>query len=340
MSRIQSVLALFAWSLVLGWALAPAASAQWFFPRSRGALVNRSGNVAKSPAQAVRAAGTDPEALSVPPVQVAPPVPAWHYSRQDPFLEEARMARERYEYDVDRMLRYRTREERYADDFRDRYSTGDPFYHDPRRRGPSPEVFDPAAWGHPVAVPPPVPGTVYSASAPNKRVHLDDSELPDQLRAAAYRLATSLSRMRDGDLWLDELQPRRIVASIDRGEHPAALTDLVSCYAGVAENPRFVLIARANGFQETHRWLARYVQLPSRFPVESDSWDSPAPTVLHREFPEPAPSGLTPLGNEPVSEGLRLDAATPPAPLTPDPPPLLTAPEIQLLPAPAGERER
>ena len=339
MSRIESVLVPLAWSLVLGWALAPAASAQWFFHRSRGALVNRSGNVARSPAQAARAAGTDPAALSVPSVQVIPNVPAWHHSRQDPFLEGARMARERHEYDVDRMLRYRTREERYADDFRDRYSTGDPFYHDPRGRAPSPEVFDPVAWGHPVTVPPPVPGIGHSLSGPNKRFHLDDTELPDQLRAAAYRLATSLSRMRDGDLWLDELQPRRIVASIDRGEHPASLADLVSCYAGVAENPRFVLIARANGFQETYRWLARYVQLPSRFLVESENWDSTAPIVLHREFPERAPSGSTSLGNEPV-EGLRLDAATPPAPPTPDPPPVLTAPEIQLLPAPAGERER
>ena len=45
--------------------------------------------------------------------------------------------RERYYHDLNRMHGYRTREQRYAEDFRDRYSSGDPFYYPPLPIGPT-----------------------------------------------------------------------------------------------------------------------------------------------------------------------------------------------------------
>lgn len=343
--RFRLALGLLVWSLAV-----PTASAQWFAPKARGALLGRGGHVAKPPGLPAPQGGavTAPHALAVPPAGISPTAPPWHHFRQDPFLEAARQARERYEYDVDRMLRYRTREERYADDFRDRYSTGDPFYHQPPTHYPAPEVIDPAAWGLTAIHKPPVPGVAHSPANPAKRGHLTDAELPDQLRAAANRLATSLSRMRDGDLWLEELQPLRIVNSIDRGEHPLSLEYLVAVYSGVAENPRLVLIARATGFQETNRWLARYVQLPSRYPLEEGSWESP-PSPAPPTKPLANPNGSLGQQFQDLDQGPHLDepwSAETRRPIDPTPPPRLNPPpapplpEVQLLPTPPGEPDR
>jgi len=206
-----------------------------------------------------------------------PAPPAWHYQRVPPTTAQSLRAQERYYYDLDRMHRYQTREERYASDFRDRYSTGDPFYHTYRGsypRGSIEPVFPPSYphYGRPVIAPetrmpsPPVAGLAYSRSDAGRRSVFADADVPDLLRAAANRLTASLSRMRDGKVWLDQLQPQRIVAAIDQAEFPGVLADLVSRYNGVVNSPRLVLVAEANGFRDTHQLLAQYVQLQSRFP--------------------------------------------------------------------------
>jgi len=203
-----------------------------------------------------------------------PETPPWHYQRVAPTTAQSIRAQERYYYDLDRMHRYQTREERYANDFRDRYSTGDAFYHSYRgtqTRGSIEPVFPPSYphYGRPVITPEtsqPIAGLAYSRSDAGRRSVFADADVPDLLRAAANRLTTSLSRMRDGRVWLEQLQPQRIVAAIDQAEFPGVLVDLVAHYNGVANSPRLVLVAEANGFRDTHQLLAQYVQLQSRFP--------------------------------------------------------------------------
>lgn len=328
--------------------MTPNGWAQWGVPWSRGAA-QKQGRPAVSRHHAVQpgpAIGADPHSLPVAGIDAAlsAPAPPWHYERQDPAWEHAIRAEERRHHQLDRMLLYRTREQKYADDFHDRYATGDVFYHMSRSRLVAPEIIDPAAWAPPggwgkasVGAREPVAGMSYSGSRKGGRGHLPDSELPEQLRAAANRLTSSLSRMRDGDFWTDQLQPGRIIASIDRADQPASLSDLVAHYEGVARNPRLVLVAQANGFEETHRWLARYVLLPSRFPGEDHPWEpavvlpvqidpasnhSPGDTVV----PVPDPDA------EPEPESLRLEPATPAAPAMPT--------EVEVLPVPRGEIER
>lgn len=272
------------------------------------------------------------------------PAPPWHHERQDPALENAIRAEERRHHQLDRMLLYRTREQKYADDFHDRYATGDVFYHMSRSRLVAPEIVDPAAWAPPggwgkatVGAREPVAGSAYSASQKGGRGHVPDSDLPEQLRAAANRLTNSLSRMRDGDFWTDQLQPGRIIASIDHADLPASLTDLVANYDGVARNPRLVLVAQANGFAETHRWLVRYVQLPSRYPSEGHAWEStvvmpvqmdPAAVVFERGAVDHAEDRAANRDAEPM----RLEPATQVVPEVPA--------AVEVLPVPRGEVER
>src|SRR5690606_11270458 len=66
----------------------------------------------------------DPLAYPLPPA----PVPPWHYRHDPPQPRGAIGSADRFHHDLDRTHRYRTREERYADDFRDRYAAADPLY--------------------------------------------------------------------------------------------------------------------------------------------------------------------------------------------------------------------
>lgn len=251
------------------------------------------------------------------------PAPPWHYNRMPPGSDQALRDQGRFYHDLDRMHRYQTREERYENDFRDRYSSGDPFHHNPHAyRGfgaaVSPEPVFPPSYPHynrggvfPAPETQPVPGLAYSRTdAQRRRVHAD-ADVADLLRAASNRLTQSLSRMRDGEVWLDQLQPQRIVSTIDRADFPGSLIDLVQHYEAVANTPRLVLIAEANGFRDTHRLLAHYVRLQSRYPdaefhSEIQSISSDRPVELNR----------------PVVESSET-----------------TAPNVQWLPVPRGERE-
>lgn len=329
--------------------IAPTGWAQWGMPWSRGAAAPKHGPAAgprHHSAQVGPAVGADPHSMPVAGIDAAlsAPAPPWHYQRQDPALETAIRAEERRHHQLDRMLLYRTREQKYAEDFHDRYATGDVFYHMSRSRLVAPEIVDPAAWAPPggwgkasVGTREPVAGTSYSTSRKAGRGHVPDTELPEQLRAAANRLTNSLSRMRDGDFWTDQLQPGRIIATIDRADQPASLSDLVANYEGVARNPRLVLVAQANGFAETHRWLARYVLLPSRYPAEEHTWEpavvlpgqidsatnfSPGESVVPTPDRDAAPE----------KDSMRLEPATRVAPEIPT--------EVEVLPVPRGEIER
>jgi hypothetical protein len=245
------------------------------------------------------------------------------------------------------MHRYQTREERYENDFRDRYSSGDPFYHNPYAyRGfgatVSPEPVFPPSYPHygrsgvfPAPETQPVPGLAYSRTdAQRRRVHAD-ADVADLLRAAANRLTQSLSRMRDGEVWLNQLQPQRIVLTIDRAEFPGSLIDLVQHYDAVANTPRLVLIAEANGFRDTHRLLAHYVRLQSRYPDAEFHSDIQSVETAPMEYQdlEPresiaSPSSPSISSDQPVELNRPVLEASE-----------TRAPNVQWLPAPRGERE-
>lgn len=265
-------------------------------------------------------------------IEIGTPTPPWHYNRMPPgaSADAALRQQERFYHELDRMHRYQTREDRYANDFHDRYSSGDPFYHPYfAYRGfttpVSPEpVFPP---GYPdygrqrtLSAPQtePIPGLAYSRQDSQRRGVYADADVADLLRAAANRLTQSLSRMRDGKVWLEQLQPQRIVKAIDRADFPGSLADLLHQYDGVANTPRLVLIAEARGFRDTHQLLTQYVQLHSRFP--------------DAEFHSDSTNGesLSPI--EQPSWPDKLDQ-----PIILEPP--VTTPEVQWLPTPRGELE-
>jgi hypothetical protein len=277
----------------------------------------------------------------------APPAPPWHYNRMPPGADSAVRQQERFYHDLDRMHRFQTREERYENDFRDRYSTGDPFYHNPYAQrafaaNVSPEPVFPPSYPHygrsgpfPTPETQPVPGLAYSRTdAHRRRVHAD-ADVADLLRAAANRLTQSLSRMRDGEVWLNQLQPQRIVSTIDRAEFPGSLIDLVQHYNAVANTPRLVLIAEANGFRDTHRLLDHYVRLQSRYPdaefhSEMQSIES---TPLEFQDLEPREIIISP-PSQSISSDSPVELNRPvlePSKTIP--------PNVQWLPAPRGERD-
>lgn len=88
---------------------------------------------------------------------------------------------------------------------------------------------------------------------------LSPSGAADALRSAAARLRASLSRRGEqGEIWLDYLQPDRIIAAIDGGESPASLQPLLANYEGVT-NSQVGWVSRVDGFHQTRRLLASFV---------------------------------------------------------------------------------
>lgn len=289
----------------------------------------------------------DPLAYPLPPV----PAPPWHYRHDPPRPRGAAAHADRFHHDLDRTHRYRTREERYADDFRDRYAAADPLY----------RAYRPSAAPLP-ARPPidrrlPVPGVSFGLGQGHQRSFVADAEVGDLLRPAAMRLLNSLSRKRDGALWMNHLQPDRIVSAIDHAEFPGALSDLVEHYEEVLRNPRLILVAEADGFRDTHRLLSQYVLLPSRYPGSElspepyEAFANPTEVIVEEQplnadlgalnppmidltpaLPEPPPAAATPAVPEPPS--VLVPPAEPMPPLEPAPPAEV---QIQDLPAPVGE---
>jgi hypothetical protein len=265
-------------------------------------------------------------------IEIGTPAPPWHYNRIPPgsSADAALRQQERFYHELDRMHRYQTREDRYANDFRDRYSSGDPFYHpyfayrglaapvspDPVFPPGYPDYGRQRTFSAPQADP--VPGLAYSRQDSHRRSVYADADVADLLRAAANRLIQSLSRMRDGKVWLDQLQPQRIVSTIDRADFPGSLTDLLEHYDAVANTPRLVLIAEARGFRDTHQLLTQYVQLQSRFPHAELYSDAPlVESLAPIDFPGQQYPDNQPIGLEPPA----------------------TSPDVQWLPTPRGELE-
>ncbi|MGV3483868.1 MAG: hypothetical protein ACO1RT_05580 [Planctomycetaceae bacterium] len=185
---------------------------------------------------------------------------------------QAELDRARYYEYLDRTHQYRTREDRYARDFQNAYTS------------PSAAVNRyryPYVAGAPVVrwAPEPVPGQSIGRHQSRYQGYVPDDDVAISLRAASNRLQRSLSRKADGHIWIRHLKPDQIIDAIDQGQDPAVLADLVINYEGVAQTPRLVLIAETEGFQDVRRLLAQYVTLPSAYPgaevIDGPAWQQP-----------------------------------------------------------------
>ncbi len=326
------------------WAYWEIGSNPWGGLRYRGPLLGFDIGGAAPPPPALGPA--DPLAYPLPPA----PVPPWHYRHDPPPPRGAAAPADRFYHDLDRTHRYRTREERYADDFRDRYAAADPLY---RAYRPGPAAL-PAR--RPVDPRMPVPGVSFGPGQGHQRSFVADAEVADLLRPAAMRLLNSLSRKRDGALWMNHLQPDRIIAAIDRADFPGSLSDLVEHYEEVLRNPRLILIAETDGFRDTHRLLSQYVLLQSRYPGSElpqepyEAFANPTEVIIEEQplsvdlealnpplidlnsaFPEPPPALETPSGA--VPSAMPESPAVPELPSVPEPPSVLVPPSILAPPA-------
>ncbi len=177
---------------------------------------------------------------------------------------QAELDRERFYQNLDRTHRYTTREDRYANDFYNAYASPSAMvnrYRDPYVAGTPAMPWTPL----------PIPGLSQTRHDSRYQGYVPDDEVAIALRAASIRLTHSLTRKADGHIWIRHLQPGRIIDAIDRGQDPAVLVDLLINYHGVAENPRLVLIAAAEGFKDARRLLEQYVTLPSPYPTAQGS---------------------------------------------------------------------
>lgn len=168
---------------------------------------------------------------------------------------------------------------------------------------------------------PPITAEGYQVTRPSL-----DGHVSEDLRRAAVRLQSNLSVRHDADVWLEYLAPARIIESIDRGDAPGSLRDLISNYDGVVANSGLRAIYSQPGFNETRELLRVYVDLrPSRQPpaaaaAEETTGQEPAPSVLERPAEEAEELPTPPPAESPKAEG-RVPPPPPPAPpeATPSP---------------------
>jgi hypothetical protein len=119
--------------------------------------------------------------------------------------------------------------------------------------------------------------------------------IPERLRASAQQLKQSLSMRRDdADVWIDYLDPDRIIEAIDTAAAPNSLRELLLNYEGVVGNGTFGSIFSARGFGETYRLLREFVDttpaessVPSQPPAD-DANSVLVPTQPEAEQPTPA----------------------------------------------------
>lgn len=101
------------------------------------------------------------------------------------------------------------------------------------------------------------------------------SDAPRRLSArpdlsAPEQLARGLSELDDGGAWIEFLAPNRVREFIAQGD-AEPLTELLSRYDGIINNPEMESIVRITGFQETRSLLRQYVGRPVESQVEEPS---------------------------------------------------------------------
>lgn len=132
--------------------------------------------------------------------------------------------------------------------------------------------------------------------APSRNSARPDLSAPEQL-------ARNLSSLQDGEAWIEFLVPNRVRDMIAHGES-GQLSELLSRYDGITNNPEMASIVAITGFQETRSLLRQYV----------------GPSV------EPTPLEIE--ETQPLGESI-----------LPDDSPLLDEPKVELLPPPEPEKK-
>jgi hypothetical protein len=87
----------------------------------------------------------------------------------------------------------------------------------------------------------------------------------------ALRLAAALSDREEGQVWLEYLQPERLLMT----DNPAELADLALRYRGVTANPDLAWVSRLDGFSETVGWLSQRLPLETE-PVRPATFAKPS----------------------------------------------------------------
>ena len=127
-------------------------------------------------------------------------------------------------------------------------------------------------------------------------------DLTEALHAAANRLSISLSRRRDdGDVWLDYLSPRRIIAAIDQGLPAENVSELLQNFDGVVSNPELRSIATADGFSDTRRFLRQWVEAATVAQPEPPFAPEPVPDAESSDAPDIVPKDV-PVEATPASQ--------------------------------------
>ncbi len=112
--------------------------------------------------------------------------------------------------------------------------------------------------------------------------------LPALRQAAETLYRTLAARPDDGDVWLQYLQPERIIAATESGQLSASMIELHSRFLGVTKNPDLVVMTRINGFQRTLQLLGIWIELEGDTPVANDVVE-PSEDAQTSPPPDPQP---------------------------------------------------
>jgi hypothetical protein len=92
------------------------------------------------------------------------------------------------------------------------------------------------------------------------------------LSFAAETLRRTLASRRDGDVWLDYLQPETIIMAADSGWPTPELNNLRTRFDGVTMNRELAAITRLPGFPQTQRLLAAWLETEGIQPVNPNEY--------------------------------------------------------------------
>ena len=112
--------------------------------------------------------------------------------------------------------------------------------------------------------------------------------LPALRQAAETLYRTLAARPDDGDVWLQYLQPERIIAATETGQLSPSMIELHSRFLGVTKNPDLVVMTRINGFQRTLQLLGMWIELEGDTPVADDVVE-PSEDAQTSPPPDPQP---------------------------------------------------
>ncbi|QDV82415.1 hypothetical protein [Stieleria magnilauensis] len=112
--------------------------------------------------------------------------------------------------------------------------------------------------------------------------------LPELRQAAETLYRTLAARPDDGEVWLEYLQPERIIAATESGQLSASMSELHSRFLGVTKNPDLVVMTRINGFQRTLQLLGMWIELEGDASA-TDDFVEPSEDTQTSPPPDPQP---------------------------------------------------